>query len=426
MTFAYLKVLAREFENREIVKLVYIHQYFWLPSERGGSRPYEQAARLAAAGHEVHVISRHPDPYQDRRWTHKEVEGFHLHRYPNDYNQNMSHSKRISAFIRFALAASAKARSLNGDLVFASSTPLTVAIPGILASSFPRKPFIFEVRDLWPDLPIAFGALQNPIARRLARLLETFAYRRAQHIIALSPDMKERIQELTYPTKRITVIPNASDVEKFAVSPNRAQHWLEKHPELPTGRPLVTYAGSFGEANRVDFFVDVAKHLKNIGSDAIVLLIGDGKEKSRVVDAAKNSGCYRENLFILDPVAKETVPLIYKSSTIILSSLAPMKELGSSSPNKVFDAFAAGRPVAINYGGWLAEIISRKGAGFTTDFDANRFARSLDYLLNDEEGLSRASVASADLGRGEFNRDRLVSTLIEIIFDEESAFTARN
>lgn len=406
------------------MRIIYIQQHFRYPTEKGGSRPYEQALRLAAAGHEVHVITTVSDA-QQAGWHTKYVSGFKVHSYSLRYDQKMNYADRIAAFLKFALVSTTKARSLGGDLIYASSTPLTVAVPGMLASVFPNKPFIFEVRDLWPDLPIAFGALRNPIARKLARLLEISAYRRASHIVALSPDMKDRISELTGGSKPITVIPNAADTNRFRISHKDGKQWVADNLGLPLDRPLATYAGVFGEANRVDFFVDVAKHLKNMNSKVAILLIGDGKEKAGVIEAAYSSGCYNKNLFISDPISKEEIALVYGGSDVILSSLAPLKELGSSSPNKVFDAFAAGKPVAINYSGWLAKVLEQSGAGISTDFDPIQYAVALDRFMADKNSLIESSKASSHLGQVKFNRDHLVAMLLGVL-SREYAATIKN
>src|SRR5699024_6948482 len=253
---------------------------------------------------------------------------------------------------------------------------------------------------------------RNPIARKLARLLEISAYRRASHIVALSPDMKDRISELTGGSKPITVIPNAADTNRFRISHKDGKQWVADNLGLPFDRPLATYAGVFGEANRVDFFVDVAKHLKNMNSKVAILLIGDGKEKAGVIEAAYSSGCYNKNLFISDPISKEEIALVYGGSDVILSSLSPLKELGSSSPNKVFDAVAAGKPVAINYSGWLAKVLEQSGAGISTDFDPIQYAVALDRFMADKNSLIESSKASSHLGQVKFNRDHLVAMLL--------------
>lgn len=404
------------------MRIVYIHQYFHLPSESGSSRSYEQARRLVSAGHDVHVISSRLDPGGSEGWETSQVAGIRVHQYPVEYSNKMSKRQRLLAFLRFAAVSVQRARSLRGDLVFASSTPLTTAVPGILASILPRRPFVFEVRDLWPDLPIAFGALRNPIVRWLARLLETSAYRHACHIVALSPDMAVRVRELSIPDKRVTVIPNASDVELFRVPHRKVKQWRQQQPWLSTGRPLAVYVGTIGTANRVDFLVEVAEELERRGSDLTLLVVGDGKEKTRIVEAAEAAGCIGRNLFFLGPVAKAVVPCIYGAADVVISSLAPMKELRSSSPNKVFDAFAAGQAVAINYRGWLAELIDESGAGIVTPFDAARFAEELDNFVHDAPRMDAARYASAALGRSKFNRDRLVNTLLQVLEQESDIF----
>lgn len=394
------------------MRIVYIVQYFRRPTESGSSRSFEQARRMASAGHDVHIVTSILEDEVHSGWQSTDMNGFHVHRFPVKYSNRMSRWQRLKAFAKFAAVSAGMARSLKGDLVFASSTPLTTAIPGLIAAHFPRRSFVFEVRDMWPDLPIAFGALKSPLTRGAARLLELIAYRQADHIVALSPGMKQRILELAPEGKSVSVVPNAADVELFDVSGSAVRTWREENSWIPLDRPLAVYVGTLGAANKVGFLVDVAVELERIGSDCVVLVVGAGQEKSAILEKATASGCFKHNLFFMERVAKDVVPLIYGASDVVLSCLAPMKELEPSSPNKVFDAFAAGRPVAVNYGGWVAETLQESGAGISTVYDPRLFALELNALVRDECRIAEAGAASRQLGRDSFNRDRLVSRLI--------------
>src|SRR5690606_7968658 len=132
--------------------------------------------------------------------------------------------------------------------VFASSTPLTIALPGVYAARPRRVPMVFEVRDLWPQVPIAMGALRNPLARCVARALERFAYRNATRVVALSPGMAEGVVSTGYPAEHVVTIPNSADLELFRPDESRARSFRQRHPELGSGK-IVLYAGTLGLAN---------------------------------------------------------------------------------------------------------------------------------------------------------------------------------
>src|SRR5690625_4937567 len=160
------------------MKIIYLHQYFNTPEMSGGTRSYEMARRLVAAGHDVHMITswRQPDPAR-KNWFTTIEEGIKVHWLPVPYSNHMSYQERIKAFFRFAFQAGNKAKALQGDIVFATSTPLTIAIPAISASKKHRIPMVFEVRDLWPELPVAIGAIRNPALIWMAKKLELWAYK---------------------------------------------------------------------------------------------------------------------------------------------------------------------------------------------------------------------------------------------------------
>jgi hypothetical protein len=155
------------------MRIVYLHQYFVTPDMSGGTRSFEMAKRLVRAGHEVHMItSEQGDRVSGRAWRVTDEHGITVHWTSVPYSNYMGIRQRLGAFVRFAWRASARATRLGGDVIFATSTPLTISVPALVASTLRRRPFVFEVRDLWPEVPIAIGALTNPLAIRLARALE--------------------------------------------------------------------------------------------------------------------------------------------------------------------------------------------------------------------------------------------------------------
>src|SRR6185436_350076 len=195
------------------MRVVYIHQYYCNPQMAGGIRSYEQARRLVARGHTVDVITTDITP-GDRRlgWKVTHEDGVTVHWFKIPYNNHMSYARRLRAFAEFMLLATVRATRLRADLVFATSTPLTVAVPGVLAARLRRVPFVFEVRDLWPEVPIEMGLLRNPLARKLAGGLADFAYRNAAEVVALSPGMAAGVTKRR-PQTRTTMIPNAADMD---------------------------------------------------------------------------------------------------------------------------------------------------------------------------------------------------------------------
>ena len=402
------------------MKILYLHQYFNTPSMSGGTRSYEMARRLVAWGHEVHMITtdRSGTPVSSNaEWRETEEAGIHVHWTYVPYSNKMSYGERIKAFFAFAWRAARKAVDIGGDVVFATSTPLTIAIPGVYASKRLRIPMVFEVRDLWPEVPIAIGAIRNPLLKTLARQLERFAYRNSAHIIALSPGMKDGIVRTGYPEKQVTVIPNSCDRELFASKEQDAERLRSKYQWLGN-RPLVLYAGTFGAINGVTYLARLAAEMRTIDPEIRFLAIGDGKEFDFVRRTAVELGVLDRNFFLMQQVPKSDVAAWFSCASLGTSLVVDCKAIWNNSANKFFDTLAAGKPVAINHGGWQADIINETGAGIVLDaHDIRKAALDLHSCISDPEWTLNASNAAKRLAEERFDRELLASKLESIVFD---------
>jgi glycosyltransferase involved in cell wall biosynthesis len=390
------------------MRIAYIHQYYTTREMPGGTRSYELARRLVERGHEVHVITTDTGArHSGVRWRESVHDGVHVHRMPVPYSNAMSYRRRIASFVQFAVGASTRATRVHPDVVLATSTPLTVAIPGIVAAKLRRVAFVFEVRDLWPELPIEIGALHHPVTRWAALRLAETAYRNADRVIALSPGMADGVAAHGYPRQRITVVPNACDVDLFGASAAAAQAFRADRPWLGA-RPLVVYAGTFGVVNGVDYLVRVAAHMRDREPDVRFLLLGEGKTRQQVTALAERLGVLGRTLFIEPGIPKDQVPAVLEAATITTSVVVPLPGLWVNSANKFFDGLAAGRPVAINHGGWQADLLSNSGAGVVLDGeDPGAAAEVLAARLGDSAWLESAGRAARALATGLFSRDIL-------------------
>ena len=389
------------------MRIVYIHQYYCNPQMAGGIRSYEQARRLAARGHEVHVITTDITPgRRELGWRRTEEDGIHVHWFSVPYSNTMSFARRIWAFAEFMVLATVKAAGLKADLVFATSTPLTVAVPGVLAARLRRVPFVFEVRDLWPEVPIEMGALRHPATRRLAGALANFAYRNAEEVIALSPGMAAGVTARR-PATRTTVIPNAADLALFAVEPEAVHRFREEHRWLGD-RPLIVYTGALGMVNGVDYLIRAARRMRELDPDVRVLIVGHGKEWEDTKALAARHGLLDHTVRMWPKVPKSQLPVILGAATMSSSFVRPIRALWDNSANKFFDALAAGRPIAINHGGWQADLLTTTGAGLVLDpYDADSAGELLVRHVRDELWLKEASAAAHRLAVEQFSRDML-------------------
>jgi glycosyltransferase involved in cell wall biosynthesis len=276
---------------------------------------------------------------------------------------------------------------------------------------------VFEVRDLWPEVPIAMGALSFPFSKMLARMLEQWAYNNATRVVALSPGMAAGVERSGYPRSRIECIPNSADIDLFDVPRSQGEVFRQDRPWLGD-RPLVVYSGTFGKVNGVSYLVELASHMLSLDPEVRFLAVGRGIERQAVEDRARALGVLGQIFFMEGAMLKNDMPALLSASSICVSLVIPLEALWHNSANKFFDALAAGRPVAINYGGWQAGLLLDAGAGIVLDPDnPAQGALQLHSFLQNKLALSQACEAAGALARERFSRDALASRLIALLED---------
>lgn len=401
------------------MKILYFHQYFTFPGKPGGTRSFETAKRLANNyGHEIHIITTRMDSGSESGWKQTVIDGFTVHSINVAYSNKMSFWRRIRSFLQYAILAGIYTKGMAADLIFASSTPLTISIPAFVSSKLNKNAkIIIEVRDLWPEVPIALGYLDNPILRILAITLEKFTYSIASGIVALSTDMAESVVAKTKKLRPLIVVPNAADIENFTVDANQVAKWRKENNFLLTDE-LIVHCGAIGYVNGTEFLVEVAYQTAKSAPHIKYVLIGDGPAQEKVNLLASKLGVLNKNFFILPPVSKSTIPLVFGASSLSIVMVAQVKGLEKNSANKFFDTLAAGKPVVINYGGWQKEVIEKYKCGLVLDpKDPQAAGERIQELINDEVTLSSMSDNSRFVAEKIFNRDILVSELNEFFLD---------
>lgn len=337
------------------------------PEDSGGIRAYDLAKSFVKEGFEVDVITSSgylkSVEFHDK-WTLIEREGIKIHVLKLDYSNNLSYIQRSLVFVKFLWFSTFKALSIKGDIVLATSTPLTIGIPALIKKWRHKIPFVFEARDVWPEAVIAIGAVKNKLVQQLLYFLEKTIYKNAQVIVPLSKDMKASIVS-RYPeickTKPIVVIENISEIDRFSEVSNSD---VLKNAIGFQPRFTVLYAGSFGRVNGIEYVIDLAFKTLEIDSSIVYVLIGDGAMKEKVIQNAKEANVLNKNVFILDSVNKQDLPNWYNAVDMGSSFVIPIKELWANSANKFFDTLAASKPVLINHEGWQADVIRKENVGY--------------------------------------------------------------
>jgi glycosyltransferase involved in cell wall biosynthesis len=329
----------------------------------------------------------------------------------------MGFFSRVFAFLYFAISASWKGVRVGGDLVFATSTPLTICIPAIFVSKIKRIPMVFEVRDLWPEIPIALGAIKNPILKKCAFFMEKCAYRNSKAIVALSPGMRDGVVSAGVCADKVSVIPNSSDNTLFfndELAPKIVD--FRERSEWLKGAPLVLYAGTFGFVNGVGYMVRLASEVLKAKSDVKFLLVGEGREFDGVKSLASELGVLGVNVFIEESVPKSEMPVVFGAATMTSSLVIDRPELTANSANKFFDSLAAGKPILLNHGGWMADLIEAKSCGLVLwGLSPKKAAEILIEKISDPAWVEEAGRNAKELALLQFDRDSLAEQFESVL-----------
>ena len=385
----------------------------------GGTRSYEFARRFAARGHEVTMVTAASSTDRGREEL-DELEVVEVRAGFSDYVRGtaLSYPRRALRFVHFALAATATVlRRRRPDVIYATSPPLTMALPAVAASLRHRAPLVFEVRDLWPEAPIQIGALRNPLLQRLARALERFVYRRAAHVIALSPGMRDGVIAAGVSPEKVSMVPNASDLELFSPALDGG----EVRERLGLGdRFVCSYFGTMGEANDLSMVVEAAALLRErgrgggeAGAGIAFVLHGDGKRRPELEELARERGA--DNVVFSDPIPdKDSIARLAAASDACMTIYKDVPILATCSPNKLFDTFAAGRPAVVNMDGWQRELVEENEAGVYAR-DAGELADKVAFLRDHPELVERYGRNARRLAETRFSRELLAERVLGVL-----------
>lgn len=399
------------------MKVIYFAEHFYTPSMGGGVRPYQMAKRLIQKGHQVTMVCGGDHKKLGLASTPKKnvyrgnIDGIDVIQISIPYSNNDSISKRAFIFLKFAWNAMGYAMREEYDILFATSTPLTDGLPGIVAKWFRRKKFVFEVRDLWPELPKALG-MKNPIFLWGMRVLEKRSYHAADGCIGLSPGICEGIKRRSQKGKPIAMVPNGCDLDLFF--PRE-----DKPNVIPGVKPTDTVAvftGAHGIANGLDAVLDMAAVLKKRKREDIkIVFVGEGKVKTSLQERSKNESL--DNCIFLGQMPKKELNEVMARADIGLMVLAnvPAFYYGTS-PNKFFDYIASGLPIVNNYPGWLADMINENKCGLAVEPEKPElFADALEKLAADSEMRKEYGMNGRTLAEREFARDLLGGQFVDFL-----------
>ena len=385
--------------------ILYLHQYFAFPDIHSSTRSYDFAISFVKKGYKVTVITtttKIQSVDQSNRWNVLNREGIQFHILTSNYSQHLSPVKRILEFIKFMYFASIRSLKIKCDVVLATSTPITIAVPALIKKFLHKTPYVFEVRDVWPEIPVELGYIKNRLLVKFLFWFEKYAYNNAFYIVVLSVGMKNSIQN-RFITSKVGVIPNISEINRF--SENILPFDLNVDKSI-LDKKIVLYAGAFGKVNGIKYFALLAKETLLIDPDILFFLIGVGSEKDEITAYCKENNLLNRNVYIFNPIPKKSLPYLYSVCTMGSSFVIDNKVLWNNSANKFFDTLAAGKPILINHRGWQAELIEKENIGYVLPAILNLEAIiNFSKYINDSVNLQIQEGNALRLAKKEFSLD---------------------
>jgi len=394
--------------------ILLIHQAFASLAEPGGTRHYEFGKLLAEKGHQVSIIASAVSyltgkPEQLPKFE-EQVDGrLRIYRVYTFPSLHKSFFHRLISFFSFMISSFAKSLTIRKvDLVWGTSPPIFQSFTAWLVSKYFRKPYMLEIRDLWPAFAIAVGVLKNPLLINMSVWLEKFLYRNAHTIIVNSPGFIKHISDNG--GKQIQFIPNGSDILLFGTpldtkETRKTLGWSEYF--------IALYTGAHGISNDLDVLLEAVHHLRDYPEIKLVLA-GDGKEKANLVMKANDRKL--NNVVFMDPLPKNDTPRLIQSADVCIAILKPIEWYKTTYPNKVFDYMAAGKPVILAIDGVIREVVESAGCGvFSEPGDAAAMARHILDFYQNRKMIQKMGKMGQDYLKTHFERQKIAVKLAEVI-----------
>ena len=328
------------------------------------------------------------------------------------YVNAMTARQRLFAFGRYMVGALRYGLAMpKPDVILGTSTPLSAAWVAAQVARFRGVPWVFEVRDLWPDFPIQMGAVPSRWLQRRLYAAEHGLYRSAAHVVPLSPDMGRHVRGHGVPPERVTMLLNGTDLDLAAACSETDVRRFRQALNLGRQR-VVLYAGTFGRANDVPTLIAAAERLAG-RDDVLFVFAGDGY----YLDALRAAEARLPNVRLLPAQPRHRVFALFRLADVSLVPFLGLPVLAANSPAKFYDSLAVGTPVVVTNPGWTKRFVEEHGCGwYVPASDPAALAERIAGVLGRPEGLAEAGRRGRAVARRLFDRAEQARTL-EAIFE---------
>jgi glycosyltransferase involved in cell wall biosynthesis len=400
------------------MRVLLIHQAFVSPDEAGGTRHYELGKYVVSSGHQFTIVASDLSYLTGKAINQQrslvfeqQLNGIRILRAFTYPSLHRSFAWRVISFLSFMVTSVwAGLRAGPIDLVMGTTPPIFQAVSAWLVALLRRRPFLLEIRDLWPTFAIDMGVLHNPLLIILAKWLERFLYAQATHLLVNSPAYRDYLIQKGVRADKITLIPNGVTTSMF--DPDAKGEEVRQNWQL-NGEFVVTYAGALGLANDIPTILRAAEQLRE-QTHIHFLLVGDGKERQQLERTAQQLKL--SNVTFTGSVAKSRMPAVLAASDACVATLQNIPMFTTTYPNKVFDYMAAGRPTILGIDGVIRQVIEDAQAGiFVQPGDDKALANAVLTLANDRTKAQAIGASARAYVQKHFERSQQAEQFAELL-----------
>jgi len=406
-------------ENK--LRILYLSQYF--PPEMGApsARVYELSRRWAARGARVTVLTGFPNhptgiipkEYRGYRYLEEEKDGIKVIRTYVLAAPNQGFFKRILCYMSFMFSSIIQGTRRVGrqDLIIATSPQFFVGIAGYIISRLKRIPFVFEVRDLWPESIVQLGLIKNKLLIGLLEWIEIKLYQKAVHIVGVADSTVNILTKRGIAKEKISIIKNGVDLDLFHT--NGHQEAYKKKENLQR-KMVVSYIGTHGLSHALDKVLDTADRMQT-QDEFVFLLIGEGAEKQHLIQRARRLSL--KNVRFKDQILKKDLPRFYELSDIVLVTLKDLPLFRKVIPSKIFEIMAMARPIIISVDGEARKlVVDQAQAGlFAMPEQPLALQRQIEQLAADLKLRAQLGANGRRFVETYFDRNKLADDFLELL-----------
>lgn len=390
------------------MKILFLSHYFPPEVNAPASRTFEHCRVWAAHGHEVTVLTcvpNHPagqvyPGYHNGLLQRDGRAGIDVRRMWTFLAQNKGFLRRTLNYTSYLVMATLVAPFLpRTDVVVSTSPQFFCGLAGYLVSRLKRAPWVLEIRDIWPESIVAVGAMKKSLWIRLLEGLESFAYRKADHIVSVTDSFCSHIEARGGRPEKISVIKNGVDLTFF--SPQVSATDIAE--ELGLSRKfVVSYVGTHGVSHGLETVLEAARLLQGV-PDIVFLLVGDGARREALL--RQRDDMQLTNVIMLEQQSKVRMPGIWAATSLSLVLLRDQPLFRSVIPSKIFESMAMMKPIILGVQGESQALVEASGAGLCiAPENARELASAVRELRADPE--RRAAMGAAGRAWAERNADR--------------------